>query len=261
MPKTGNILVVGGKGGVGKTSVSAILAKLLIGRAGRILLIDADPAVGVTYAMGESPNRTIGELRESLIENPGIRRNVQDRPMKAVVGELVAKNAKGFDLLAMGRAEGRGCFCGLNELLRFGIESLCGEYPVTLIDCEAGIEQVNRNAVHRIDKLLLVTDTSRRGMETAVKVRDIAAKYDEAGHMTSHLLVNRVRDEEDLKLARDTAVEFGMSIIGFVPEDPDILEYNASGRPLFNLPDLSPGVTALKAITEELMRQPPSVAR
>lgn len=248
MRKKGNILVVGGKGGVGKTSVSAILVKLLLGNCRKLLLIDADPVISVAYALGELPGTTIGELREWLIEDPGAQRNLRDRPMKTVIRELVTRSEKGYDLLAMGRAEGKGCFCGLNELLRFGIESLCGEYDTTLIDCEAGIEQVNRRAVHRIDKLLLVTDTSRRGMETVVKVRDIAAKYDEGGSMTAHVLVNRTRDENDRVHAEGAAEKFGLNIIGCVPEDPQILEYNAKGHPLFDLPDHSPSVAALREV-------------
>lgn len=248
MRKKGNILVVGGKGGVGKTSVSAILVKLLLGNGGTLLLIDADPVIGVAYALGEQPGSTIGEFRESLIEEPGAQRNLRDRPVKTVIRELVTRSERGYDLLAMGRAEGKGCFCGLNELLRFGIESLCGEYDMTLIDCEAGIEQVNRRAVHRIDRLLLVTDTSRRGMETVVKVRDIAARYDEGGFMTAHLLVNRTRDENDRIHAEGAAGKLGLNIIGCIPEDPRILEYNAKGRPLFDLPDHSPSVAALREV-------------
>ncbi len=246
MRKAGNIVVVGGKGGVGKTSVSAILVKLLLEKGGKLLLIDADPVISVAYTLGEHPGATIGEFRESLIEDSHLQRNLRDRPMKAFIRELVTRSERGYDLLAMGRAEGKGCFCGLNELLRFGIESICREYDITLIDCEAGIEQVNRRAVHRIDKLLLVTDTSRRGMETVVKVRDIAAKYDEGGSMTAHVLVNRTRDENDRRHAKSAAGVFGLDVIGCVPEDPQILEYNAKGRSLFDLPDRSPSVAALR---------------
>lgn len=252
MRAKGNILVVGGKGGVGKTSISAILLKLLLGSGKTLLLIDADPVISVTYALGEHPRETIGEFREALIDDPNIQRNLRDRPMKTVIRELVSRSERGYDLLAMGRGEGKGCFCGINELLRFGIESLCGEYDATLIDCEAGIEQVNRRAVHRIDKLLLVTDTSLRGMETAVKVRDIAAKYDGEGSMTAHVLVNRTRDENDRMHAMGAAEKFGLNIAGFVPEDPKILEYNANGQSLFDLPDHSPSIAALKDVVAGL---------
>jgi CO dehydrogenase maturation factor len=248
MRKKGNIVVVGGKGGVGKTSVSAILVKLLLGNGGKLLLIDADPVISVAYALGENPGATIGEFRESLIEDAGAQRNLQGRPMKTVIRELVTKSDKGYDLLAMGRAEGKGCFCGLNELLRFGIESLCGEYDTTLIDCEAGIEQVNRRAVHRIDKIILVTDTSRRGMESVVKIRDIATKYDDGGAMETYVLINRIRNEGEGLYTKSMAEELGLNVAGCVPEDPNILEYNAKGRSLVGLPDDSPSVAVLRNV-------------
>jgi CO dehydrogenase maturation factor len=248
MRKKGQILVVGGKGGVGKTSVSSLLVKLLLEAGRNLLVIDADPVISVLYALGERPGLTIGEYRETLIEDPGVRRDLGSRPIKAVVRQLITRSERGYDLLAMGRAEGKGCFCGINEMLRYGIESLCGEYDVTLIDCEAGVEQVNRRAVHRIDRLLLVTDTSRRGMETTAKVRDIAAKYDESGTMKSFVLLNRVRSEVESVNLSLAAEDVGLSVAGFVPEDPNILEYNTRGWPLIDLPDSSPGVEALRTI-------------
>lgn len=251
MAARGNIVVVGGKGGVGKTSVSAILVKLLLESGRKLLVIDADPVVSVAYALGEHPGKTIGDVRELLIEKPDARRNLEARPVKGFIGDLVTRSGRGYDLLAMGRAEGKGCFCGLNDLLRFGIESLCKDYETTLIDCEAGIEQVNRRAVHRIDNLVLVTDTSRRGMETVVKVREIAAEYDDGGRMAVHVLVNRVRGEEDRMCAERSARTLGMSIGGCVPEDPGILACNARGVPLLDLPDRSPGVAALRDAVAE----------
>lgn len=246
MAARGDIIVVGGKGGVGKTSVSAILVKLLLESGRKLLVIDADPVISVTYALGEEPKSTIGEIRERLIEVPGARRDFEARPAKASIGDVVTRSGRGYDLLAMGRAEGPGCFCGINDLLRVGIESLCREYDTTLIDCEAGIEQVNRRAVHRIDTLILVTDTSRRGMESVAKVREVAASQDEAGRMVAHVLLNRIRGEEDRMIAERTAETFGLRVGGCVPEDSMILEWNARGEPLFDLPDHSPGVSALR---------------
>ena len=246
MATRGDIIVVGGKGGVGKTSVSAILVKLLLESGRKLLVIDADPVISVAYALGEEPNSTIGNIRERLIEVPEARRDFEARPTKAFIGDIVTRSRRGYDLLAMGRAEGPGCFCGINDMLRVGVESLCRDYDTTLIDCEAGIEQVNRRAVHRIDKLILVTDTSRRGLESVVKVREIAATHEESDRMAAHVLVNRIRGEEDRRVAERTAGTFGLRIGGFVPEDSGILDCNARGVPLFDLPDHSPGVSALR---------------
>ena len=176
MNKPGRILVIAGKGGVGKTSVSAILTRIMTKRLNSLLVIDADPMANLAYALGESPGRTIGDYRQSVIESPSERKDLIARPMKTVIKDMVQHCSNGYDLLTMGRAEGKGCFCGVNDMLRYGIQSVSSEYDLTLIDCEAGIEQVNRRAVHRVDDLVLVTDLSRRGLATLVEVKKIAIR-------------------------------------------------------------------------------------
>ncbi|UYO63955.1 AAA family ATPase [Acetobacterium wieringae] len=242
-----NIMVIGGKGGVGKTALSAILTKLLLQKKERLLLIDADPVVSLTYAVGMEPKSTIGDFREKLIVDSGKAREATKKPMKEVIGQLVQKNNDEMELLVMGRSEGMGCFCGINDLLRFGIESLCKEYDNILIDCEAGVEQVNRRAVHRMDKLILVTDTSKRGMETVAQVREVALKYFADSPFTVYLLVNRIRDENDILTTTALAKEHGFEVNYFIPEDLTLLKYNAIGRPLIDLPEDSLSVATLKA--------------
>ena len=250
MTANGTILVVGGKGGVGKTSISAILVKLL--RRWKLLVIDADPVISLTYTLGEGPGDTIGDYREELIDNPRRARDLHKRPLKEVIHELVTHSSNGYDLLTMGRAEASGCFCGINDLLRHGIQTLCTEYDLSLIDCEAGIEQVNRRAVHRIDRLLLVTDTSRRGFEAVVQVRDLAMKYNDGHPLQVFVAVNRVRDAEEENRVREVAESFELANVTCVPEDPNVLAFNSSGRPLLDLPDDSRSVAALQALTENL---------
>lgn len=252
MKKRGHIQVIAGKGGVGKTSISAILAKLLLMKQGRLLLIDADPMVNMAFALGEMPERTIGDYRESLIESRSERKDLVSRPMKTVIREMVQSSNRGYDLLAMGRAEGKGCFCGVNELLRYGIQALSTEYDVTLIDCEAGVEQVNRRAVHRIDKLVLVTDTNRRGLATLVQIRDIATKYNEGRPMVDYVVINRIRSQRERDIMGGCAKDLDFPNIGFVPEDTNILECNLRGRPLIELPDDSPSVAALNNILQDV---------
>ena len=251
MKTNGEILVVGGKGGVGKTSISAILVKLL--RDQKLLVIDADPVISLTYTLGEHPSETIGDYREKLIEDADKARDLMKRPLQTVISELVTRSANGYDLLTMGRAEAQGCFCGINDLLRHGIQTLCKEYALSLIDCEAGIEQVNRRTVHRIDKLLLVTDTSRRGFETVVQFRDLARKYNNDHPFLTHVVINRIRDEEEELQAKKTVESIiGIENTTFVPEDPNVLGFNSTGRSLLSLDDDTPSVIALQTLAERL---------
>ncbi len=252
MTANARIVAVGGKGGVGKTSVSAVLTRLLLGAGGKLLVIDADPVISVSYTLGEDPKTTLGDFRQGLIETPQQQRELEGRPLKDSVRDLLTRSPRGYDLLAMGRAEGKGCFCGVNEMLRFGIESLCSDYDTVLIDCEAGIEQVNRRALHRIDDLVLVADTSMRSMESVTKVRDIAVFYNEDKPLGTHLLINRVADDGDRLRAREIAGKLGLGIAGFIPEDPHVLRYNAEGRTLLELPDEAPSVVALGALVAAL---------
>ena len=251
MDSNGQIIVVGGKGGVGKTSISAILVKLLL--AEKLLVIDADPVVSVTYTLGETPGKTIGDYRESLIEDPRQQRNLIKRPMKSVIQDLVQTTSRGYDLLTMGRAEAKGCFCGINDLLRHGIQSLSVDYDLCLIDCEAGIEQVNRRTVHRIDKLVLVSDTSRRGIEALAQVRDLAIKYNAGAPLEVCVIINRVANSDEEAVARETAESLGLDIVAFVPEDSTVRDFNARGVPLVDLTGDSPSVVALSKVAETLV--------
>jgi CO dehydrogenase maturation factor len=246
------VIAVGGKGGVGKTAVSAITIKLLLQTDVRLLVIDADPVISLTYALGETPRDTIGRFRERVIEIPDEKRALRDRPIKDSMRDFVQTTGRGYDLLVMGRAEGPGCFCGLNDLLRHGIETLVKDYAVSIVDCEAGIEQVNRRSVHKIDRLLLVTDTSQRGLETVRQVREIAEKYNDGHSIEALLLVNRLAGEDEKKRIRSLMQSSDPEVIGWLPEDPNIREFNLMGKPLVDLPDRSPSVLVMRDILKRI---------
>ncbi|MDH4007579.1 MAG: AAA family ATPase [Desulfuromonadales bacterium] len=251
MDNNGEIIVIGGKGGVGKTSLSAILVKLLLSR--KLLVIDADPVVSVTYSLGEKPLKTIGDYRESLINDPRQKRAMMNKPMKSVIDEMVQTTTRGYDLLTMGRAEAKGCFCGINDLLRHGIQTLCNDYDLSLIDCEAGIEQVNRRTVHRIDKLVLVSDSSRRGIEALAQVRDLAVKYNDGAPLQVVVVINRVCSQSERNSVTNTAAEFGLEVAAFIPEDPNVRSFNSQGIPLVDLPDDSLSIAALTRVAKLLL--------
>ncbi len=250
------VVAVGGKGGVGKTAVSAISTKLMVQNAVRCLVIDADPVISLTHALGETPRHTIGGFRENVIEIPEEKRAVRERPIKDSIRDLLQETGRGYDLLVMGRAEGPGCFCGLNDLLRYGIETVAKEYEVSLVDCEAGIEQVNRRSVHKIDKLLLVTDTSRRGLETIRQVRAVAEKYTDGSPVQAFLLVNRITSEDEKERIKGLMEASDPEVIGWLPEDSNIREFNLAGTPLLDLPDSSPSVVAMRDILRRIALVP-----
>ncbi len=245
------IVAVGGKGGVGKTFVSAILTKILRGKR-RLLSIDADPSLGLTYALGFSPFslKTIWDIREELKDISGRKRLLrdQDTPLKEVIKKEVIVKKDGFDFLVMGRSEGPGCFCSINELLRYAIESLSKEYDTVIIDCEAGLEQVNRRVLRKIDTLLLISDPTIRGIQTARYLSKIAGEFSEK-ELEVFLALNIV---EDVERAKSLVKDLDIPVIGYIPSDKNVKEYDLKGISLLEFPESSPSYQAIYSISERL---------
>lgn len=244
------VIAVAGKGGAGKTTLTAIMAKLLMQGRYHILAVDADPPVSLTYALGAEPKNTLGELRARLIEDPRERREIGDRHIREVLRKEAVLQHGGLDLLILGQAEGPGCFCGVNELLKFGIESLAQQYEITLIDCEAGIEQINRRVISRLDTLILVSDATLKGLRTAVYLRDIAEKYGVEKEYRVGLVLNRVQGgAADLQ---ENARKMGLDLLGLIPADDRVADFDRLGRPTVLLPEDSPSVLAVQKILSRL---------
>src|SRR4030042_4333744 len=170
------LVAVCGKGGTGKTVFTAMMARVLreTDSAVKLLLIDADPAMGLPNALGVNVKRTIGQIREDVIRTTrtgGEERKTQLGDMLDYMILEALHEMDGFALLAMGRTETLGCFCPLNDLLRGAIEILSRSFDIILIDSEAGLEQINRQVVSRVDTLIIVTDATMRGLQTAAVIK------------------------------------------------------------------------------------------
>lgn len=242
------IVAITGKGGTGKTMLSALMIRLLSREAGaRVLAIDADSAISLPYALGMDVGRTLSDVRAGIIEDPAARKKLMDSHVRAAISDIVT-HGNGFDLLVMGRAEGPGCYCGINDLLRYGIESLSTEFDVTIVDGEAGPEQINRRVLQSIDTLVILTDTSARGFQTAGVIQGIAGAGATVGQMG--LVINRFR--EGSKLANEVTRKPGLKTLGHIPEDENITEYDLVGKPIVDLPDASPSVEAVRTILRQM---------
>ncbi|MBW1888306.1 MAG: ATP-binding protein, partial [Deltaproteobacteria bacterium] len=151
----------------------------------------------------------------------------------------------------MGRPEGPGCYCGINDLLRYGIDSLSQSYDITLIDCEAGPEQVNRRVVQGVDVLAIVTDASIRGVRVAGSIMDVVSRDEDMRHTRTGLVINRLKGDD--RMIVDSAGKWGLDILGRIPEDEGVTDYDSSGRPIAELPDTSPSVVAVKKIIKKIV--------
>ena len=243
-----------GKGGVGKTAVSVLLTKVLVGGKGKLLLVDADPVVGLPQALGVTIPKTMGDVSEEIIR---AARSGGKKAKIEVVGMLdymileALVELDGFALLAMGKREGAGCFCPVNDLLRDAIESLSGSFDIIIIDGEAGVEQINRRVMRNVDTPLIVTDATIRGIQTAALINEVAHKRKATELKRMGLVINRVMEGQEEQLRR-AAEQAGLEVVGFIPEDENITQYDLAGRPIFDLEDNSPSVVAVREIAKKL---------
>lgn len=247
------IIAVCGKGGVGKTAFTAMLTRALVesGRAGKLLLIDADPALGLPGTVGITVERTIGQVREAIIQTAkeGDARAKQEVAgmVDYMVQEALAETGT-VALLAMGRTETMGCFCPVNNLLRDAIDILSKQFDTIVIDGEAGLEQINRQVMRRVDTLLVLSDSSARGLQTASVLKNMVEVEKVVQCERTGLVVNRVQGNEDALTA--SAARIGIELAGLIPQDPNITSFDLIGRALMELPADSPALSAVRQIVE-----------
>lgn len=233
-------IAVAGKGGTGKTTIAALLIKLLAAK-GVVLAIDADPSTNLHISLGLPLNQTIGNVREEMLEAVKTGRYDSSMPKMDYVGLKIGEalvESERVDLLAMGRPEGPGCYCASNEMLRFSIDRLAKNYDYVVIDCEAGMEHISRQTTQDIDILLITSDPTMKGIITAARMKELIAELrTHVGQIC--LIVNRSNDALPPELAK--AIEqFGLELIAILPEDPQVLELDATGAPLTELAPDSP---------------------
>ena len=235
-------IALAGKGGTGKTTTAGLLIKYLLNNDKTpVLAIDADSNVNLNEVLGVEVTDSLGKAREEMKKGevpPGMTKDVfiSMRLEQAVI------EAGDIDLIVMGQPEGAGCYCAANTLLTNFLERLTINYPYIVMDNEAGMEHISRLTTKNIDVLLIVTDASRRGLQAALRIHELAGSLN-IGVKRSCLIVNQVKaepSEEVLAMVREAGIEY----IGSIPADDIVYEYDLSGRPMIELPDDNPVTTA-----------------
>lgn len=245
------IIAVSGKGGTGKTVVSSLLVKVLSEKDEYdILAIDADPDANFSDALGVSAEKTIGSVREGIIKDRDQRSPTQSWRSKLeydVLGATIETDK--FDILVMGRPEGQGCYCPVNHVLREIIDKTAKNYDYVIIDTEAGLEHLSRRTTQDVDIMLVVTDPSKRGITTAQRIKELSENL-LINFKGIYLVANRTSPENEEKI-REYAGEIGLEVLGFIPEDEKVSEFDFTGRPLMELKD-SKALSSVEKIVERL---------
>ena len=248
--KKPRIIAVAGKGGVGKTSIAATIVKLLVEnfKDKKILAIDADPAVGLSTALGIETKKTIDDVRKEAIaaSNEGKNAVVEVLGNAEYSIEEAIVNQNGFSFMAIGRPEASGCYCKINTYLKEVISAISSHYDYVVIDGEAGIEQVNRRVMEKVTHLLLITDQSQKGrqvVETIKEVADNLVMYEKIGVIANRLSPLAMKEELSFK---------DIPLLVKIPIDEALAKYDMDGENVFFLPNTAPIVEGVKVALEKI---------
>jgi CO dehydrogenase maturation factor len=246
----GYVIATSGKGGTGKTTFSALAVRYLKEKHGRqVLAVDADSNANLDMALGVKAEKTVGQLREHLTRNIS---NVPAGMSKDMWVEMMVQQAlveeEGFDLISMGRPEGPGCYCYLNNVFRRYLDILVNNYDFVVMDNEAGMEHLSRRTTRGVDIMFIMSDATLRGVETALRIRDLAREMQLELRKLA-LVVSRVRDGLP-EAVRARAEEGNLPLAGTVPDDPLLRELDEEGKPLLELPEESAAWRAVRDIMD-----------
>lgn len=241
---------VAGKGGVGKTTFSALAVRHLHGISGEVVLaVDADPNANLHAKLAVPLGRTIGDLREELLANAeSLPAGVSKQEHVEYQIRLALAEGDGFDMLTMGRKEGAGCYCYINNILRTFIDSLSDNYTYVVMDNEAGMEHLSRRTTRSSDTLFVVSDTSRAALESAKRIAALAKEMDLSTSRT--VLVQNLMPIDGRE--RDEADALGFDAVYGVRRSAAIMEGSSSSESLMEVPPRDPAFADVaKAVDEE----------
>lgn len=241
------ITAVSGKGGMGKSTLAAMIVRhWLKRREGPVLAVDADPNSTLGDKLGLEVRCAIGDLREDVLKNKlqAPTDVPKQRKIEYEVQQAIAEGA-GFDLLVMGRGEGPGCYCSVNNMLRTFLDTVSTGYRHIVIDNEAGMEHLSRRTNGKVDLMLIVCDPTPTGIKAATRIAELTRKLEVVrGRMG--LVLNRSNGDESI--GRMAAEATGLELLGSIPDDPNVYDFELRGEPLLNLPDDSKAVVALESV-------------
>ena len=245
------IIAMAGKGGVGKSTMSAQLIKVL-SKKGLVLAVDADPNSNLGEKLGLETYGTIGGIRNELVADPdkvpasvSKQEYISNRVMQTL------SEGDNIDLLIMGRPEGEGCYCFVNDVLRSCFAEIVPRYKYAVVDNEAGMEHISRGILPKVDTVILVSDASRRGIQACGRIFELVKEL-KLGAKQVKLLVNRAPGGVLSDGVMEEIKNTGMDLLAVLPQDETIYEFDGEGTPTSQLPADNPFRKALYAALDQL---------
>ncbi len=240
-------IAVAGKGGVGKTTFTALILRTLVKQQkGSVLAVDADPNANLNEALGLKVDAVIADILEQTKDPRQIPSGMTKEMFIQYKLSQTMVETDNIDLLVMGGPQGPGCYCYPNDLLRKYLETLGENYNYVVVDTEAGLEHLSRRTIPHLDALFVISDASARGIRSAGRVHDIVKSL-KTKIMNIYLVVTKTKGD-DLTELQEEITNTGLNVIGAVPYDLQVADFDLHSRPLYNLPDDSPVVKAVEEI-------------
>ena len=252
MPHT---IAVAGKGGVGKTTTCGMMIDYLCKTGkGPLLVVDADANSNLNEVLGVEVETSIGAIREEMAQAE-LKGSVPAGMTKADYAEFKFNSAlveeDDYDMLVMGRTQGKGCYCYVNGVLKTQIDKYAKNYKHIVIDNEAGLEHVARGTLPKVDTMLLISDCSRRGIQAVARLAEMVEELDlKPGKMG--LIVNRAPGGVLNAGVMEEIEKHGLTLFGVLPQDEEIYRCDCEGEPSAKLPDSNPVKSALRDILKSI---------
>ena len=253
------IIAVSGKGGVGKTTISALILKYLIKKRPlpNILVIDVDPDTNMpdVLAIDVDRKRTVGGIAQELREriNKGKIEPTFDKAsyLESKTFEIMIEEDD-FDMIVMSKSEGEGCYCFINSAITGILDTIQEGYHYVLVDTAAGLEHFSRRTMKDIDDLFIIADPSKMGMKTAERIVNISRELT-LNVQNIHIIGNRF-SEESGQILRNRFKNSGdnVQVLGIVPINNKIQEYNLKGKSLLELDDLNEAYQAIHGFLQKI---------
>ena len=252
MPHT---IAVAGKGGVGKTTICGMLIDLLCKQnKGPVLVVDADANSNLNEVLGVEAETTLGQIREEMA-HAELKGTIPAGMTKADYAQIQFQSAlieqDDFDMLIMGRTQGKGCYCYVNGVLKTQVDKYAKNYSYVVMDNEAGLEHVARGTLPHVDTMLLISDCSRRGIQAAARVAEMIEEL-ELKPGSFGLIVNRAPGGVLEQGVMEEIEKHNLKLLGVLPQDDGVYRCDCEGEPSAKLPEENPVKKALKQIVKDL---------